>query len=333
MNHDLPASLREALHRVDALAPMAPSDPPAWPRPMTRAPLHRHVVLAVAAIACLALAAAVLLSTPWNDDSVEARYAVVETSEGTAMFLPAVVPAGYELVAAQRVDADPDERGATILTGRIDGETITEWTSASTSPLGLAKWFDDEDLDEYTTSMRSYRAIAIDDELVVDFVTESCGAVTVTTAATDVFDTLAAGDRIDCDDGSLIAQLASGHELLYTGPRNTAPDDGLVLTYDSSSQPTVQLHLRRVGYPPALSDLTYDGEADRPTIGDKQVTITTTDDTSAIAWSFEPDNLIVVSSPDADATSVLSGFIDQLAPAAAGEIDRLCDSVGATDCT
>ena len=221
MNHDLPDSLRQALHRVDALSPLAPPKPPPPQHHVARRPAAHNLAfaVAVAATASLAVAAVVVVSDPWGDSPAEARYAVVETTDGTAMFLPAAVPGGYELVNAQRLDPDPADRGATIVTGRIGGDMITEWTSASTSPLGLGEWFSEVELDEITTSGRSYRATTIDGELVLDFATETCGVVTVTTAATEMDATAAAADRIQCDDGALGAELKAGHELLYSGPR------------------------------------------------------------------------------------------------------------------
>lgn len=337
MNHDLPASLRTALHRVDSLSPLAPPSPPVRTRPVARRRPGRRLAVATVAMACVATAAmvAVVVSDPWSDPAAEARYAVVETPEGTAMYLPASIPDGYELVAAQRLVADPAERGDTILTGRIEGDTITEWVSAATSPDGLSRWFNDGELETVTTPARSYRSVTIDGEAVLDFATDACGVVTVTAGATAAGTVAIAADRIGCDDGGLTTELRPDHELLYAGPRNTAPDDGLVLTYAAGSPdaPTVRLHLRRIGFPPELASLSYDGGPEMQTVDDKQVTITRADDMSAIAWSFPPDHLIVLSSQHADATDVLTEFLDELIPATTVDLRRACASVGTPDCT
>ena len=106
----------------------------------------------------------------------------------------------------------------------------------------------------------------------------------------------------------------------------------LTFESDAAEEPAVRLHLRRFGYPPDLMGLTYEGGPDQQFVGDKEVTITEADDATAIAWAFAPDNLIVVSSPAANATGVLSDFLDQLVPATSVEMQRLCTSVGARDC-
>ena len=178
--------------------------------------------------------------------------------------------------------------------------------------------------------MRAYRLVELGEELVADFDVPACGAVLVTTASGVRTDLLSAADRVRCaDEGTLVADLAPGTELLYSGLRNSAVDDGLVLTFSGTQSDTVTIHLRRFGYPPELVRLRFDGETNRGTLGDKRVSITDTPGGRSIAWSFAPDNVIVVSASPTTPDGVVEEFVRALEPVSGSELAAAWASVGA----
>jgi len=330
MNHQFAPNVIEALHRIDGLARPAPAAPQSLVAipPAGRSP--RKLMVSVAAAVLLVGVATVAVVGQWNSDTAEARFGVVQAGEGVPWFLPVVVPDGYVLSGAERLPADPAERGNSVLTGRVSGDVVTDWVSAWSSSQGVLRWIDAADVEQVATDVRSYRLADLDGELVADFEDPACGAVLVTTASRTRTEVLSAADRVRCtDDGSLVAEPLPGTELLYTGPRNTATDDGLLLTYSGSQSDTVTVHLRRFGFPPELVGLRFDGEANREPLGDKQVSITDTPGGRSIGWSFAPDNLIVVSGTNTTPDGVVEEFVRALEQVSASELETACASISA----
>ncbi len=95
------------------------------------------------------------------------------------------------------------------------------------------------------------------------------------------------------------------------------------MTYSGPRSDTVTIHLRRFGYPPELVGLRFDGETNRGTLDDERVSITDTPGGRSIAWSFAPDNVIVVSAGVPRTCSVA-----RLAGRAVGSTDPQTETAG-----
>lgn len=331
-NGALSPAIAELLHRVDGLTPPVPPTPPLLaPTPRHQPEPRRWPRLAAATVLAAASLTAVV-SQPWSSHPVAALFAPVQVSSELPALLPLDPSGEFRLVAGELVPATPEHRGRMVITGRLDGDRVVGWTSAWASPRGMRQWFDGSDFERVDQRGRTVELLELDGAVLAEYDSGGCGRITISTAAGDRASALEAADRVSCEGGgSVAARPVAPAQLLYKGPRNSAPDDGLVLTYETSPGSIITYHLRRVGLPPQLWGVEFEGGGVRSDFGGKYAVIRDGEPT-VVTWAVPPDVTVsVAAGPDID-RATLERFVASVQPVPDETFDEACRQVLGDGC-